>query len=221
MKTAQIVLLSMLAACGYGVVHDEITVRLCIEYFTVAHPPLFYTGSPTLLALCWGIAATVGLGAALGVILALVSQSAGAKPYPLSRLGRSILFLLAIMGASAFVAGCIGYVLSRYGLVSPPAELSVVIAESERDRFMAAWFAHGVSYVFGLGGGALLCFLHLAVARQTRRYFFSTTHPHGHYPRCVPRNSCGVRRMVPILCSMTTPRQTPNQAIQQTAGRQC
>ena len=148
----------MLAACGYGVVHDEITVRLCIEYFTVAHPPLFYTGSPTLLALCWGIAATVGLGAALGVILALVSQSAGAKPYPLSRLGRSILFLLAIMGASAFVAGCIGYVLSRYGLVSPPAELSVVIAESERDRFMAAWFAHGVSYVFGLGGGALLCF---------------------------------------------------------------
>ncbi len=151
-------LLSTLAACAYGVVHDQITVRLCLEYFTVAHPPLFHTTSPTLLALCWGVAATAGIGAALGVVLALVSQSGGAVPYSVSRVGRSILVLLAIMGASAITAGVIGYQLSRRGLISLPARLAEAIPVQRHDRFMAVWFAHGASYVVGLAGGALVCF---------------------------------------------------------------
>ena len=64
-KAAQIILLSILSACLYGVVHDQITIRVCLEYFTVAHPPYFPTHSPTLLAICWGVAATAGIGAVL------------------------------------------------------------------------------------------------------------------------------------------------------------
>ncbi len=158
MKNAQIILLSILAACTYGVVHDQITVRLCLEYFTVAHPPLFHTASPTLLALCWGVAATAGIGAVLGLVLALVSQSRGAAPYSVSRLGRSILVLLAVMAVSACGAGVVGYELSRRGLISMPAGLAGVIRAEQHDRFMAVWFAHGASYLVGLAGGALLCF---------------------------------------------------------------
>lgn len=158
MKKLQIVLLSVLAASSYGVIHDQITARLCIEYFTVAHPPLFHTTSPTLLALCWGVAATAGIGAALGVILALVSQSRGPIPYSVARLGRSILVLLAVMGASAFTAGVVGYELSRRGFISIPASLAETIPAHQHHRFMAVWFAHGASYLVGLAGGALLCF---------------------------------------------------------------
>ena len=158
MKTAQIILLSILAACTYGVVHDQITVRICIEYFTVAHPPLFHTTSPTLLALCWGVAATAGIGAALGVILALVSQSRGAAPYSVARLGRSILVLLVVTGASAFTAGLVGYQLSRRGFISIPAGMAETIPAHQYHRFMAVWFAHGASYLVGLAGGALLCY---------------------------------------------------------------
>jgi hypothetical protein len=157
-KTAQIIFLSIIAACTYGVVHDEITVRICIEYFTVAHPPLFHTTSPTLLALCWGVAATAGIGAGLGVIIALVSQSRGAAAYSVARLGRSILVLLAGMGASAFTAGLVGYQLSRRGFISIPAGLAETIPAHHYHRFMAVWFAHGASYLVGLAGGALLCF---------------------------------------------------------------
>lgn len=46
------------AAVGYGIVHDMITAHLCVEYFTQAHPPLFNTSEPALLALGWGIVAT-------------------------------------------------------------------------------------------------------------------------------------------------------------------
>jgi hypothetical protein len=157
-ERVQVILLSIVAACSYGVIHDQITARLCIEYFTIAHPPLFHTTSPTLLALCWGIAATAGIGAILGVVLALVSQSPGKNPYPVAELGRSILLLLIIMGAGAFIAGMAGYQLSTRGFVSIPVPLAVAIPAHQHDRFMAVWFAHGTSYLIGLTGGALLCF---------------------------------------------------------------
>jgi hypothetical protein len=158
MRNTQVILLSILAACTYGVLHDQITVRLCIEYFTVAHPPLFHTTSLTLLALCWGVAATVGIGAILGVVLALVSQSGGPEPWTVSRLGRSILLLLVVMAASAFAAGIVGYYLSHGGFISIPAGLAAEIPAHQNDRFMAVWFAHGASYLVGLVGGGLLCF---------------------------------------------------------------
>lgn len=157
-KHTQVIVLSVLAACAYGVVHDQITVRICIEYFTIAHPPLFHTTSPTLLALCWGVAATAGMGAALGTVLALVSQSGGAIPHSVSHLARSLCVLLAVMSASAFAAAAAGYQLSRSGFIPLPTDLAQAIPSEQHDRFMAVWFAHGASYLVGLAGGALLCF---------------------------------------------------------------
>lgn len=158
MRIAQIILLSIFAACSYGVVHDQITTRLCLEYFTVAHPPLFHTSSPTLLALCWGVSATAGIGAILGAVLALVSQSPGKVPYAVTHLARRILLLLIVMAAGAFTAGIAGYQLSHRGFISIPAPLATVIPAHQHDRFMAVWFAHCASYLIGLSGGALLCF---------------------------------------------------------------
>lgn len=158
MNKARVILLTLLAACAYGVLHDQVTVRLCIEYFTVAHPPLFQTTSPTLLALCWGITATLGVGIALGVLLALVSQSGEEPPYPIPRLGRQILVLLAAMAVSAFAAGWAGYFLSQGGFITIPDALAGDIPEARHHRFMAAWFAHGASYLVGLSGGGGLCF---------------------------------------------------------------
>jgi hypothetical protein len=157
-KNAQIILLSIFAACFYGVAHDQITVRLCLEYFTIAHPPLFHTSSPTLLALCWGVSATAGIGAILGMVLALVSQSPGKIPSPVADLARRIFLLLIIMAVSAFAAGLAGYQLSHRGFISIPPSLAIVIPPHQHDRFMAVWFAHGASYLIGLSGGALLCF---------------------------------------------------------------
>ena len=176
MEKLQVILLSVLAACTYGIVHDQITVRLCIEYFAIAHPPLFHTTSPTLLGLCWGVAATAGIGATLGVILALVSQSPGTASYPLSRLGRSILLLLAVMATGAFAAGVVGYELSGHGFISLPTRLADVIPAHQHDRFMAVWFAHGASYLVGLTGGALLCFrIWRARGRPSVISFFART----------------------------------------------
>ena len=150
MKKAQVILLSILAACGYGIIHDQITVRLCIEYLTIAHPALFPTTSPTLLAFCWGIAATAPIGVAFGVILALVSQPKGQLPIPVSQLARQILVLLGAMGLSALTAGSLGQQLAQRGFIAIPADFATVVPVQQHDNFLAVWFAHAASYFVGL-----------------------------------------------------------------------
>jgi hypothetical protein len=69
-----IVVLCVLAAVTYGILHDQVTARVCVEYFTIGHPPIFGTDDPTLLALGWGVLATWWVGVMLGVPLAVVAR---------------------------------------------------------------------------------------------------------------------------------------------------
>ncbi len=157
-QIAKIVLLCTLATIAYGVVHDQVTAHLCVEYFTIAHPPLFHTNSPALLGLCWGITATIGQGIIVGILLALVSQSAGLPPTPIRPLLITVCVLLAVMAISATLAGVVGYELSRRSIIALPASFRELVPVSQRDRFMAVWFAHAASYLVGLAGSSLVIF---------------------------------------------------------------
>ncbi len=55
MDSLKIILLSIAAAVAYGIIHDQITARICVEYFTIGHPPVFGTDDPTLLGIGWGM----------------------------------------------------------------------------------------------------------------------------------------------------------------------
>ena len=158
MQKTKIVVFSIVAVVAYGIIHDQITVRLCLEYFTVAHPPLFPTRSPTLLAICWGTVATVWAGMAAGSLLALVSQSDNLAPVPPARLYRGILTLLATMALCATVAGWTGYELARHAIIAFPSSLVPLIPADHHDRFMAVWFAHNTSYLVGFGGAGVWIF---------------------------------------------------------------
>jgi hypothetical protein len=70
----KIILACVAAAIIYGILHDQITARVCVEYFTIFHPPVFATQSPTLLAFGWGVIATWWVGLFLGLFLALAAR---------------------------------------------------------------------------------------------------------------------------------------------------
>lgn len=157
MESLKIVLISIAAAALYGIIHDQFTVRICVEYFTVFHPPVFATQSPTLLALGWGIIATWWVGAFLGILLAVAAR-AGSRPKLsavtlISPIGK----LLLVMGGSALVSGLAGYILARNGAISPPEWVSFSLRPSVHARFMADWWAHNASYAIGFLGGIVLC----------------------------------------------------------------
>ena len=70
----KIIIACIAAAIIYGILHDQITARVCVEYFTVFHPPVFATQSPTLLACGWGVIATWWVGLFLGLFLAVAAR---------------------------------------------------------------------------------------------------------------------------------------------------
>jgi hypothetical protein len=71
----KIVALCTASAVLYGICHDQVTARVCVEYFTVGHAPIFHTESPTLLAFWFGTMATWWVGLILGVLAALAARA--------------------------------------------------------------------------------------------------------------------------------------------------
>jgi hypothetical protein len=157
MEFAKIVFLSIAAAICYGILHDQVTARICVEYFTVFHPPVFDTDNPTLLGLGWGVIATWWLGAFLGVVLAMSSR-AGQRPRITARqLMRPVARLLGVMALSAFLAGTSGYILARRGVIAPPAWIAGRSEQHSYNAFMADWWSHNASYAAATLGGLVLC----------------------------------------------------------------
>jgi hypothetical protein len=157
METIKIVGLCIGSAVLYGILHDQVTARVCVEYFTIGHPPVFDTDSPTILALGWGVIATWWVGLLLGVPAALVSRVGSWPKYTAARLLRPIAGLTVVMACASLLAGITGYFVAKAGgvwLVEPlrsqvPAEKHVV--------FLADLWAHITAFVVGFAGGVVLC----------------------------------------------------------------
>src|SRR5437667_12448595 len=97
MEFLKIVAIGVLAAVSYGIVHDQVTARVCVEYFTIGHPPLIASTSRMFLGLAWGVVATWWVGLRLGFILAVAARLGARPKLAVARLTPLILRLLAPM----------------------------------------------------------------------------------------------------------------------------
>jgi len=151
-----IIFLSVASAVIYGILHDQITVRVCLEYFTIGHPAIFGDQSPTILAILWGTVASWWMGLFLGIILALAA-TIGSNPLRSARsLVRPLLNLLAVMALSAVIAGIVGFGLASSGKIGLPPGMGRYIAQDRQSLFLADAFAHEASYGVGFLGGLIL-----------------------------------------------------------------
>ena len=166
--TIRVVALFTALAAMYGVVHDQVTARVCLEYFTIAHPQVVRSHSPALVGLAWGLLAGAPAGAFAG---AMVGLAAGERA--LSKLGwrhflPSALALCAVMAVAAALAGACGHFLTARGEVQMLAEFAPLVPRDRHARFMAVVYAHLASFGVGLAGTVAI-----AVRTQRRRYGIS------------------------------------------------
>src|SRR5580693_877461 len=124
METLKIIAMCLLAGALYGVLHDQVTARVCLEYFTVFHPDVFHTTSPTLLALGWGVLATWWVSLPLGVVLALCARLGSRPRVSAQELRRPILVLLGAMAVCAVLSGALGAMLAQHSLVTLTPDLA-------------------------------------------------------------------------------------------------
>ena len=166
MQAGLIVLTCVLAAVAYGVAHDQVTARVCVEYFTVGHPPVFPTTDPTLLGLGWGVLATWWVGLLLGLALAAAARAGRRPPRPARSVVRPVAQLLATTGAAALAMGLVGYAVAEAGGVVLTEPLATLVPRERHSRFLADLWAHSASYLVGAVGGLVVC-VNVWRSRQT------------------------------------------------------
>jgi len=156
MEFTRIVGLCVGTSILYGILHDQVTAHICVEYFTIGHPRIFPTESPTLLAVGWGIIATRWVGIFLGLILATTSRFGAQPKLTAAELRSPIAILLTVMAVTSFVAGIVGYGGARASVLTIAEPLRSRITPEGHDRFLANTFAHLAAYgTAGIGGISL------------------------------------------------------------------
>lgn len=156
----------MASAVIYGISHDQVTARVCVEYFTVGHAPIFPTESPTLLAFGWGTIATWWVGLILGVGAALVSRAGSWPKLDAVRLIRPLACLLVVMAVASLLAGITGYQIAKTSGLVLPEPLGPRIPRGHHHAFFADSLAHLAAYGVGVLGGLIAC---VGVLVQRRR----------------------------------------------------
>jgi hypothetical protein len=156
MESLKIILLSIAAAIVYGILHDQVTARICVEYFTIGHAPIFGTEDPTLLGIGWGILATWWVGLLLGVPLAAVARAGRLPKRSASSLVRPILALMLVSAVGALLAGLVGWFLASRGVVRLMGPLAEDVPADKHVPFLIDGFAHTASYAFGFFGGLVV-----------------------------------------------------------------
>jgi hypothetical protein len=156
MRSIAIVVMCIVSAIAYGIVHDQVTARICVEYFTIGHPPIFPTESPTLLGIGWGIIATWWVGLMLGMPLAIAARAGRRPKRGVRSLVRPISILLLSMCVCAFLSGMTGFVLGSIGAVYLLDPLASKVPRAYHARFLADLWAHSASYAVGLIGGIIV-----------------------------------------------------------------
>ena len=153
---AKIVLLGLIAAIAFGVVHDQVTARVCVEYFTIGHPPLFGTSSPTLLAVGWGVLGTWRLGLVLAVVTAIFARLGSRPPVTARRLLRPLAVLLLAVAAASLVFGIAGFFLVARDVIAVDRTLVWGVPPSSHARFVADLWAHRAAYLVGYFASVVL-----------------------------------------------------------------
>jgi hypothetical protein len=153
----KIVALCIAAAIAYGIIHDQFTIRICLEYFTVAHPPIFAHLPTTLHAAAWGVFATWWVGMILGVLAGFASRAGGWPKWHAAQLLTPISYLLIVIAIGSALGGAIGYTLATFGIVTLLEPFASRVPLEKHESMIMCAAAHLGAYGLAAFGGLLLC----------------------------------------------------------------
>jgi hypothetical protein len=162
----RIIAVFTLAAILFGLVHDQVTARVCVEYFTVAHRQIVDSTSPSVLGLVWGVVATWWAGALAGIVVSIAAREGPGPRLNWRDFVQPALGLALAMATAALLAGVAGYLLTASGLIHIVADYEDAIPPARQARFMADVWAHLASYAVGFLGALVIAARALLARRQ-------------------------------------------------------
>lgn len=152
----KILLLCIGMAVLFGIVHDQITVRLSWQYYETGHFPIPGVEDPTLLGLIWGVLGTWWVGAIFGLLMTLAAYAGSRPPIRANQLIKPLACLMIGTEILAWTMGAIAYYWVASGQLHLPDVYATQIPLNEHAGFMADWFTNGTAYTCALLGGIVL-----------------------------------------------------------------
>lgn len=188
--------LCVAGACVFGIALDQVTTRICFEYFSEGVHKIMiegswleqflrrYPGNCTVWAIAWGIYASWWVGAILGVFLGLAST---VGPWPCLSFGRCTVFAVACWLLTSLTVACLGVLNKSYYLdtiskrdvvticnqfgfrvADSPDKLTEALEQTGR-RYLLCGYITNTAYTYGELYG--VCLVALAVGwRAYMRY---------------------------------------------------
>lgn len=142
---------------AYGILQDQISARLCPEYFTVLHNPIPGLTDPTLLGIAWGFLATAGGGIAMGYVAGLAATLGAKPPLKSSELVRPMLVLVLAVGFMTAIAGwSTSASAGLFNVRLDPILDRLVPVDRHRGLLVVATY-HRVAYLSAIVGSIFLC----------------------------------------------------------------
>ena len=157
MKQATLTILLCVAfTILFGVLHNQVSARVSLEYFTIGHRALIHSTSPTLMGIAWGIHSTWWVGVALGLVLVLSGMAGGWEKRTARSFIRPLVLLFCFCAMASGVMGILGYRLSSGGSIFFLEGISQAVSPERQPRYMAALWMHTASYSAAAMGAAVL-----------------------------------------------------------------
>jgi hypothetical protein len=162
----RIIALCIVAMAGYGMVQDQVSVRLSREYFTVGHPPIEGLEDPTLLGIAWGFLGGWWGGMLMGMVLGLAA-TLGKKPQlSVRELLPGVGWLLLVVAGGTLLAGGSAWYNCGITQVRLGGGWASAVPEGGHRAFLTVACAHLGTYLTAVAGTVVLC---LYVAGLRRR----------------------------------------------------
>lgn len=158
-QTAKIIFLCMVAAMLFGIVHNQFSVRISTEYFTIGHRALISSTSPTLMGIAWGVHPNWWVGLSMGVLLAIAGR-AGKWPKRNARsYVKPFLLLFLISGVASATAGILGYRMAGNGTLGLYEPLFSAVPAAGHAAYISALWMHTASYTVATMGALIMSLL--------------------------------------------------------------
>lgn len=150
-------LIGLVVVVGSAVLQDQVSARLCPEYFTHLHRPIPGLADPTLLGICWGFLGAWWGGALLGYAAGLTA-TLGPRPKLTPReLVKPIVLVVCAVAAATTLAGVsVWRHAEMLGVTLDPGMAEAVPVRRHRELLTVACY-HFVAYAGSAVGSVVLC----------------------------------------------------------------
>lgn len=142
---------------GYGMLQDQVSARLCPEYFTHFHNPIPGVTEPTLVGIAWGFLGAWWGGALFGYFAGLTATIGKRPPLRVKHLVLPMfLTVLAVGGAVAVTGWVVACYADQLNVEVDQYIAGPVPAERRRALMVVACY-HQAAYLFSIAGSIACC----------------------------------------------------------------